>query len=128
MKTKWMLKRFLKRRRWRREVVKTYAASQQAIIAQQMSTTKRVTETKEKRAMTLEKKIMEMERQISCAARGHRISIKCVWGDLVDRVDDACFECVDCEVRYTKPITRLTPKERALYDAFNLKEHPNAQT
>ncbi len=66
------------------------------------------------------------KKQISCAAKGHRITLKRVQ-DEPDTILKCCFQCTECEVKYNKREDQLNTKERALFDAFNLKPEQNDQ-
>ncbi len=63
----------------------------------------------------------KLDSQNSCAAKGHRITLKQVW-DEPDTVLECQFRCANCKVEYVKREDQLNTKEGALLDAFNMKD------
>ena len=71
------------------------------------------------RVMSKLSRIERLEEQISCGAGGHRITLA---GDSVWHPDETWFKCTLCDLKYRKMPNNLTKKEKALLNAFDMKE------
>ena len=70
----------------------------------------------------LQRSISELKEQIGCGSSGHQLTIAKSYFWQGTKLRMIGFECIGCGFHYGKDIEDLTKKEKALLDAFDMKE------
>ena len=69
--------------------------------------------------------IFRLKNQVACSIKGHKITLSRTWiepGTAAEPCRTIEFECSLCRLSYFALETDLTKKEKALLDAFDMKE------